>query len=84
VWMASPCSMFSTAAAPAAMARIFEDMPLGDRRKRLARLRGSRQIAHCPQRAIKEDGTLLFVHARRVCLEGIVSKRLTHPIDRGL
>jgi hypothetical protein len=33
---------------------------------------------------IKEDGTLLFVHARRVCLEGIVSKRLTHPIDRGL
>jgi hypothetical protein len=51
----------------------LRDMPLGDRKKRLARLLGSRRIGIVLSEHTNEDGALLFVHACR--MGGIVSKR---------
>jgi hypothetical protein len=52
----------------------LRDMPLGDRKKRLAGLLGRRRIG---------IGALLFVHACRLGLEGIVSKRLSASYRSG-
>jgi ATP-dependent DNA ligase len=58
-------------------------MPLGDRKKRLARLLGRRRIGIVVSDHTTEDGALLFVHACRLGLEGIVSKRLSAPYRSG-
>jgi bifunctional non-homologous end joining protein LigD len=54
-------------------------LPLGDRKKRLARLLGGRRLGIVLSDHTDEDGALLFVHACRMGLEGIVSKKLTAP-----
>jgi bifunctional non-homologous end joining protein LigD len=61
----------------------LRDMPLGDRKKRLAGLLGRRRIGIVLSDHTTEDGALLFVHACRVGLEGIVSKRLSAPYRSG-
>ena len=58
-------------------------MPLSDRKKRLARLVGRRRIGIVLSEHTEEDGALLFVHACRMGLEGIVSKRLGAPYRSG-
>jgi bifunctional non-homologous end joining protein LigD len=58
-------------------------LPLADRKKRLARLLGRRRIGIVLSEHTDEDGALLFVHACRMGLEGIVSKRLTAPYRSG-
>jgi hypothetical protein len=55
----------------------LRDMPLGDRKKRLVGLLGGRRIGIVFSDHTTEDGALLFVHACRMGLEGIVSKRLS-------
>jgi bifunctional non-homologous end joining protein LigD len=63
----------------------LRDMPLGDRKKRLAGLLGRRHIGIVLSDHTTEDGALLFVHACRLGLEGIVvSKRLSAPYRSGL
>jgi bifunctional non-homologous end joining protein LigD len=62
----------------------LRDMPLGDRKKRLARLIGRRRIGVVLSDHTTEDGALLFVQACRLGLEGIVSKRLSAPYRSGL
>jgi bifunctional non-homologous end joining protein LigD len=61
----------------------LRDMPLGDRKKRLAGLLGRRRIGIVLSDHTTEDGALLFVHACRLGLEGIVSKRLSAPYRSG-
>jgi bifunctional non-homologous end joining protein LigD len=41
----------------------LRDMPLGDRKKRLARLPGRRRIGIVLSEHTEEDGPLLFIHA---------------------
>jgi bifunctional non-homologous end joining protein LigD len=62
----------------------LRNMPLGDRKKRLARLLGGRRIGIVLSEHTNENGALLFVHACRMGLEGIVSKRLSAPYRSGL
>jgi bifunctional non-homologous end joining protein LigD len=57
--------------------------PLVDRKKRLARLLGGRRLGIVLSDHTDEDGALLFVHACRMGLEGIVSKRLSAPYRSG-
>jgi bifunctional non-homologous end joining protein LigD len=61
----------------------LREMPLGDRKKRLAGLLGRRRIGIVLSEHTNEDGALLFVHACRMGLEGIVSKRLSAPYRSG-
>jgi bifunctional non-homologous end joining protein LigD len=58
-------------------------MPLSDRKKRLARLLSGRRLGIVLSDHTDEDGALLFVHACRMGLEGIVSKRLSAPYRSG-
>jgi bifunctional non-homologous end joining protein LigD len=58
-------------------------LPLSDRKKRLARLLGGRRLGIVLSDHTDQDGALLFVHACRMGLEGIVSKRLTAPYRSG-
>jgi bifunctional non-homologous end joining protein LigD len=58
-------------------------LPLADRKKRLARLLGRRRIGIVFGDHTDQDGALLFMHACRMGLEGIVSKRLTAPYRSG-
>jgi bifunctional non-homologous end joining protein LigD len=58
-------------------------LPLADRKKRLARLLGRRRIGIVLSDHTDQDGALLFMHACRMGLEGIVSKRLTAPYRSG-
>jgi bifunctional non-homologous end joining protein LigD len=58
-------------------------MPLVDRKRRLARLLGGRRLGIVLSDHTDEDGALLFVHACRMGLEGIVSKRLSAPCRSG-
>jgi bifunctional non-homologous end joining protein LigD len=58
-------------------------LSLADRKKRLARLLGRRRIGIVLSDHTAEDGALLFMHACRMGLEGIVSKRLTAPYRSG-
>jgi bifunctional non-homologous end joining protein LigD len=58
-------------------------LSLADRKKRLARLLGRRRIGIVLSDHTDQDGALLFMHACRMGLEGIVSKRLTAPYRSG-
>ena len=59
-------------------------LPLGDRKKRLARLLGSkRRLGIVLSEHTDEDGATIFRQACRMGLEGIVSKRLGAPYRSG-
>jgi bifunctional non-homologous end joining protein LigD len=58
-------------------------LPLGDRKKRLARLLGKRRIGIVISQHTDEDGGLIFQQACKMGLEGIVSKRLSAPYRSG-
>jgi bifunctional non-homologous end joining protein LigD len=58
-------------------------MPLGDRKKRLARLLARRRIGIVLSTHTAEDGATIFQQACRMGLEGIVSKRLSAPYQSG-
>jgi ATP dependent DNA ligase domain len=58
-------------------------LSLADRKKRLARLLGRRRIGIVLSDHTAEDGALLFMHACRMGLEGIVSKKLSAPYRSG-
>ena len=57
--------------------------PLGDRKKRLARLLGGSRLGIVLSDHTDEDGATIFRQACRMNLEGIVSKRLTAPYRSG-
>jgi bifunctional non-homologous end joining protein LigD len=57
--------------------------PLGDRKKRLAKLRGKRRIGIVLSEHTDEDGALILQQACKLGLEGIVSKRLSAPYRSG-
>jgi bifunctional non-homologous end joining protein LigD len=52
-------------------------LPLGDRKKHLARLIGRRRLGIVLSRHTDYDGAAVFRHACWMGLEGIVSKRLS-------
>jgi bifunctional non-homologous end joining protein LigD len=58
-------------------------LPFVDRKKRLAKHVGRRRLGIVLSDHTDEDGALLFVHACRMGLEGIVSKRLSAPYRSG-
>ena len=58
-------------------------LPLGDRKKRLARLLGKRRIGIVLSQHTDEDGAAIFLQACRMGLEGIVSKRLSAAYRSG-
>jgi hypothetical protein len=58
-------------------------LPLGDRKKRLARLLGKRRLGIVLSPHTAEDGATIFQQACRMGLEGIVSKRLSAPYRSG-
>ena len=57
--------------------------PLGDRKKRLAKLLGGRRLGIVLSDHTDDDGTTIFRQACVMGLEGIVSKRLTAPYRSG-
>jgi bifunctional non-homologous end joining protein LigD len=57
--------------------------PLGDRKKRLARLLGKRRFGIVLSEHTDEDGATIFQQACKMGLEGIVSKRLSAPYRSG-
>jgi bifunctional non-homologous end joining protein LigD len=57
--------------------------PLVDRKKRLARLLGSRRLGIVLSDHTDDDGATIFRHACKLGLEGIVSKRLSAPYRSG-
>ena len=59
-------------------------LPLGYRKKRLARLLGGRRLGIVLSEHTDEDGATIFQQACRMGLEGIVSKRLSAPYRSGL
>jgi bifunctional non-homologous end joining protein LigD len=61
----------------------LRDLPLGDRKKRLARLVGKRRLGIVISKHTDEDGALIFRHACKMGLEGIVSKRRSAPYRSG-
>jgi bifunctional non-homologous end joining protein LigD len=58
-------------------------LPLGDRKKRLARLLGGRRLGIVLSDHADEDGATIFQQACKMGLEGIVSKRLSAPYRSG-
>ena len=58
-------------------------LPLGDRKKRLARLIGRRRVGIVLSQHTADDGASIFLQACRMGLEGIVSKRLSAPYRSG-
>jgi bifunctional non-homologous end joining protein LigD len=58
-------------------------LPLGDRKKRLARLIGKRRLGIVLSEHTNEDGATVFLQACKMGLEGIVSKRLGSPYRSG-
>jgi bifunctional non-homologous end joining protein LigD len=58
-------------------------LPLGDRKKRLARLLGKRHLGIVLSEQTDEDGALIFRQACKLGLEGIVSKRMSAPYRSG-
>jgi bifunctional non-homologous end joining protein LigD len=58
-------------------------LPLGDRKKRLARLVGKRRLGIVLSAHTADDGGTIFRQACRMGLEGIVSKRLSAPYRSG-
>src|SRR5580704_9419708 len=61
----------------------LRSVPLGDRKKRLARLVGKRRLGIVLSEHTDEDGATIFRQACRMGLEGIVSKRLSAPYRSG-
>ena len=58
-------------------------LPLGDRKKRLARLLARRRVGIVLSQHTAADGATIFQQACRMGLEGIVSKRITAPYRSG-
>jgi bifunctional non-homologous end joining protein LigD len=58
-------------------------LPLGDRKKRLARLLSGRRLGIVLSDHTDEDGATIFRQACKLGLEGIVSKRLSAPYRSG-
>jgi ATP-dependent DNA ligase len=58
-------------------------LPLVDRKKHLVKLVGKRQLGIVLSEHTDEDGALVFMHACKMGLEGIVSKRLSAPYRSG-
>jgi bifunctional non-homologous end joining protein LigD len=58
-------------------------LPLGDRKKRLARLLGRRRLGIVLSEHTTDDGATIFRQACKLGLEGIVSKRLSAPYRSG-
>jgi bifunctional non-homologous end joining protein LigD len=58
-------------------------LPLGDRRRQLARLLGRRRLGIVLSDHTDEDGAAIFQQACKMGLEGIVSKRLSAPYRSG-
>jgi bifunctional non-homologous end joining protein LigD len=58
-------------------------LPLGQRKPRLARLLARAQPGIAINEHTDENGAVVFLHACRMGLEGIVSKRLTAPYRSG-
>ena len=58
-------------------------LPLGKRKDRLARLLARVRAGIAINEHTDEDGAVVFLHACRMGLEGIVSKRLTAPYRSG-
>jgi ATP-dependent DNA ligase len=63
--------------------RDLRGLPLGDRKKQLARLVGKRRIGIVLSEHTEEDGAAIFQQACRMGLEGIVSKRLNASYRSG-
>jgi bifunctional non-homologous end joining protein LigD len=61
----------------------LRSVPLGDRKKRLARLVGKRRLGIVLSEHTDEDGATIFRQACRMGLEGIVAKRLGAPYRSG-
>jgi bifunctional non-homologous end joining protein LigD len=61
----------------------LRSLPLGDRKKRLARLLRGRRLGIVLSDHTDEDGTTIFLQACKMGLEGIVSKRLGAPYRSG-
>jgi bifunctional non-homologous end joining protein LigD len=61
----------------------LRQMPLLDRKRRLARLLGGRRLGIVLSDHTDEDGATIFLQACRMGLEGIVSKRLSAPYRSG-
>jgi bifunctional non-homologous end joining protein LigD len=57
-------------------------LPLGDRKKRLAKLLGRRRLGSVLSEHTDEGGATVFRQACKMGLEGIVSKRLNAPYGR--
>jgi bifunctional non-homologous end joining protein LigD len=58
-------------------------LPLGDRKAKLARLLAGSTAGIVFNEHADEDGQVVFEHACRFGLEGIVSKRVTSPYRSG-
>jgi bifunctional non-homologous end joining protein LigD len=58
-------------------------LPLGKRKPRLARLLARVQVGIAINEHTDENGAMVFLHACKMGLEGIVSKRLTAPYRSG-
>jgi ATP-dependent DNA ligase len=61
----------------------LRSLPLGDRKKRLARLLSGRRLGIVLSDHTDEDGATIFRQACVMGLEGIVSKRLSAPYRSG-
>jgi ATP-dependent DNA ligase len=68
---------------PRADGEDLRALPLGDRKKRLARLLARRRIGIVLSTHTAEDDAAIFQQACRMGLEGIVSKRLSAPYRSG-
>jgi bifunctional non-homologous end joining protein LigD len=58
-------------------------LPLGERKRQMARLLGKRRVGIVLSEHTNEDGATVFQHACKMGLEGIVSKRLSAPYRSG-
>ena len=84
----SPSSPLSTGVGPSARpcctrGQDLRGLPLGDRKKRLARLLGKRRLGIVLSDHTDEDGAAIFQQACKLGLEGIVSKRLSADYRSG-
>jgi bifunctional non-homologous end joining protein LigD len=61
----------------------LRDLPMADRKKRLARLLGRRRLGIVLSEHTDQDGATVFRQACKMGLEGIVSKRLSAPYRSG-
>src|ERR1700686_2076905 len=61
----------------------YRPLPLSRRKDRLARLLARVQVGIAINEHTDEDGAVVFLHACKMGLEGIVSKRLTAPYRSG-